>query len=85
MKDVRNIIREELSRLIDEGSFMNFEKHPIFSNPTKAAEYAMDWMQKASDLNRFYWQVSNILGISDMTPGEKLARIQELMPHYGWI
>lgn len=85
MEDVRKIIREEIAIVINERGLMNFEKHPIFSNPTKAAEYAMDWMQKASDLNRFYWQVSNILGTSDMAPEEKLARIQELMPHYGWL
>lgn len=85
MENVLKIIREELNEIVNEGGLMNFENHPIFSDPTKAAEYAMDWMQKASDLNRFYWQVSNVLEIVDMSPEEKIARIQDLMPHYGWL
>ncbi len=85
MDEMREIIREELKLVVNEGGLINFENHPIFSNPTKAAEYAMDWMQKASDLNRFYWQISNIMGTVDMSPEEKIANIQELMPHYGWL
>lgn len=83
MGDVRKIIQEELTKLVNENDFI--KKHPIFSNPMKAAEYAMEWQDKAAKMNKFYWQVSNILGIIDMSPEEKVSKIQELMPHYGWL
>lgn len=85
MESIRKIIKEELGAIISERGGINFSNHPIFSNPEKAAEYAVGWMEKADKMNKFYWQVSHILGIVDMSPIEKLEEIQKMLPNYGWI
>lgn len=81
MEHIRQIIREELQTLMEGG----LQDTPMFNDPKVALEYAMEWQGKAVKMNKFYWQVSNIMGAMNMTPEEKLHAINELLPNYGWV
>jgi hypothetical protein len=85
MEIIREIFKQELKHLINEEQEGKFENHIIFSHPTRAAEYAMNWAKKAYDLNEFYWHVANIISTLDETQDEKIEKIKLLLPYYGWL
>jgi len=85
MEELKKVIRAELRQLIFENEDSNFfTRHPVFSNPEKAAEYAMQWQEKATELNKFYWTVEAIV-TSQLASQDKVNRISELLPNYGWV
>lgn len=84
MERIREIVKEELLQIVNETRIVKFEDHNIFSHPQRAAEYAMDWARKANELNKFYWQVANILGNLDTTQDVKIEQIEKLLPNYGY-
>lgn len=77
---MHSIIKEEVDKVFSEG----IENLPIFNDPLKAAEYAMQWQEKATNLNIFYWQVEAII-TSQLSPQDKITRISTLLPNYGWV
>lgn len=68
--------------MIDENDLI--KSLPVFNDPMKAAEYAMEWQGKAVELNKFYWKVEDILR-SSISSEEKIDLITELLPNYGWV
>ena len=80
MEELKKIIRDELEQLIFENEDSNFfTRHPIFSNPEKAAEYAIEYMEKYDVMKRFYDNVSRVIWNSDLNPDKKLNEILKLV------
>lgn len=79
MGDIRQVIQGELKKLMFENEDSNFfTKHPLFSNPQKAAEYAIEYMEKYNIMKRFHDQVLNIAFSSEKTSEEKIEEIISL-------
>lgn len=82
MEDVRKIIIEELEKLIEvEPLRYMANDHPIFSNPEKAFDYAMEWAEKTNKLKHFRQLVGNILWSTDSSE-EKIEQLKPLYKEY---
>ncbi len=85
MELIREIVKQEIQQIINEGPAENCENHYDFFRPDRAAEYALAFAQKASELNEFYWHVANIATNIESSPEEKIALIKKLLPNFGWL
>ena len=56
--------------------------HPIFSNPEKAFDYAMEWINKTNRLKYFHQLVGNALYNATKTPEENIEHLKELYKEF---
>lgn len=79
---MRKIIREELEKLIEIEPLRSMSNsHPVFSNPERAFDYAMEWAEKANQLKHFHQLVGNILWDTS-PPEERIEQLRHLYKEY---
>lgn len=83
MDKVRRIVREEMVKFheINEDGKRLIDRHPVFSNPEKAMDYAMEWIEKANTLKQFQLIVGQVLDSMD-SPEEKIKYLKEIYADY---
>lgn len=83
MEHIRKIVREELILISEEGNKDErlIDRHPIFSDPEKSMEYAMEWIEMANTLKLFRQSVGIVLWNMD-SPEEKIEELKELYSEY---
>ncbi|MEX2484771.1 MAG: hypothetical protein WED10_09430 [Brumimicrobium sp.] len=82
MENIRKIIKEELEELMEVDILRSMAgDHPIFSNPEKAFDYAMEWAEKTNKLRQFHQLVGNVLWNTNF-PEEKIEHLKSLYKEY---
>lgn len=87
MEKVRKIVQEELSKLQmfeNEEKSNPLENHPFFGNPDKMYNYAMEWVDKAQELQQFHQLVGNILWNTNL-PEEKIEELKILYMEFASV
>lgn len=82
MEEVRRIIKEELEKLVEIEPLRSMANdHPIFSNPEKAFDYAMEWAEKTNQLKHFHQLVGSVLW-DTAPPEERIEQLRLLYKEY---
>lgn len=85
MESIRNIIKEELEQLMEVDVLRALAgKLPVFSNPEKAFDYAMEWIDKTQKLEHFHQLVGNVLWNTESSE-EKIEELKLLYKEYANI